>query len=931
MSLTFPRELFMDIHLNTLGRQDISPYVRQTDPVFAKGGEDDEQGEPQSFLTATLNNEDGRFTKGNPRSPYYGLLRPNVEVRWGFWLAQDTMARTVANGWGTTTPDPARTPTSTDVWTSVGTASQFAVTPSVATHTIPGTGQFIASVMGTPKRNVYQKIDYTPAFTNVTGAAIEPANFLFRRVDADNMYIVRIEATTAEAYTVDLIRRWFSVSLGAVTEQFVSAAAFTVPGLTHTNGQKVSIAAAIEGRTVSVKIWLASDPEPASWQVSIQDNSLTNGIMAPGQWGVRSGVATGNTNTPVTFTYSGYEARDIRAAGELSELTPDWDLTHRIKTAKLRADGILRRLRQNKPPPKSTLRRGIENASGVVGYWHCEDGTGAAEFSSGIPNGVPMSFTGTPTLASDDTFACSLPLPVWRGSKWIGAIRPYTPTGSVTFQFLVNIPAAGSDGGSVIGSVYMTGSLWYADILYHTGSGGMLSVKLYDRSNTLVHDTGPITFVMDGKPARVQLNLNNNGADISGTIAVYKPLTDEFTGYFALSASAVQVASAETVFMNANSLNNDVSAGQVIVYKEDVDILALLDETKAYDGEQAVDRFPRLCAENNIPYVLHAETLLIFLGEQRKMGPQRPEALLKLLLDCIAVDGRLYESRNTVALGYRSEESMYAQDSALDLDYAAGEVGPPLAPAPDDFGLLNDILAKRSEGGEFRSTQTTGPRNVNEPKDDVEGVGRYEDELDPTPNTHRVEALRDIADSALLRGTTTETRYPRISLELAADTIDEAQAYAAMDVAIGDRLTVGNLTDADIYLPIDQLAIGYEETLVDHYNHKIAFNTVPSSPYNVLTLETDDCRVDGDVLLAEAVDLSETSIDVTPVGGLLTTSAGDHPYQVIVNGELWTVTACAGAGPTQTLTVLRGQNGGWTRTHLINDKVLLYPDVFLGR
>lgn len=923
MSLGFPRELFMDMYLN--GREDIKQYVRQTDPVTAKYGMDDEQGEPSSFLTATLDNSDGRWTRGNPMSPYYSRLRPNVECRWGFWLTRDTMSRTVSNGWGTAT--------SGDVWSSQGTASNFAVSPSGATHSVPGTGQFLASFVGTPKLNLYQKIDYTPSFTNVTGAPIEPANLLFRRVDADNMYILRVTVTTAEVYNIDLIRRWFNTSLGSVTELFVNSVAFVVPGLTHTSGQKVSIAAAIEGRTVHAKIWLASAPEPAGWQFSAIDveSDFRSAIVQPGQWGVRSGVDSGNTNAlPVVFTYSGYEAKDFRAVGELSDLAPEWDETHRIKVARLRADGILRRLRQNNPPVRSTLRRGIDNASGVVAYWHCEDGSGAPVLSSGVPDGIPMTFSGAPTLASDSAFACSQALPVFRSSRWVGSVRPYTATGSVTFQFLVSIPATGTDN-SVLASIYMTGTLWYADIIYNPGSSGTLTVKLYNRSNTLVHDTGVILFAMDGKPSRVQLNLNNNSADISGTIAVYKPITNEFTGYYALSASAVQVGSAETVFMNGSSLNAEVACGHVVVYKEDVNIVTLLEETRAYDSEQAVARFPRLCAENNIPYVLHAETFLAFVSTQYKMGPQRPEQLLKLLTDCVTTaQAVLYESQYTTALGMRSLDSLYAQEPVLGLDYSAEQVAPPLTPAPDDYGLINDVTVERSEGGDARAVQTTGPRNTNSPKDDAEGVGRYESQVDV--NTYQAVDMQYVADFELLRGIATETRYPSIALELAASAIDETQAFEALDVCMGDRITVTNLTDADIYLPIDQLVTGREETLVNQEIHKISYNTVPASPYEVLTLDTDDGRLDGDVTLAEDLDATETSIDVTPVDALITTSAGDHPYQVTVDGELMTVTACSGAGPTQTLTVVRGVNmGGVGITHLTGAAVLLYPTVYLGR
>lgn len=910
MSLGFPRELFMDMYLD--GREDITTYVRQTNPVKAKYGTADEQGKPSSFLTATLDNTGGRWIRDNPMSPYHGILRPNIECRWGFFLAQDTMSRTVSNGWGTMT--------SGDVWTSVGTASQFAVSSSGATHSISTTGTSISSVSGEVKRNVYLKIDYTPPFTDVTGASIEPANFFFRRVDASNMYLLRVTAPHDETgYWIQAIR------IKGGVETFFGGVGFGATD--HIIGQKVSIAAAIEGRTIMAKIWLASDPEPAGWHFSYQDTSNADALVEAGQWGVRSGVASGNTNTkPIVFTYTDFEARDFRAAGELSELPPEWDETHNIKTAKLRADGILRRLRQRNPPAKSSLRMGIETAADVVAYWSCEDeGDASTSIASSLPGGKPMVFGGAdlPTFASDDSFACSSPIPVINGSSWVGAVVPYVSTGEATVQFLMNIPAAGLADETVLGAVFLTGTLWLCDIVYKTG--GSLDARVYNRSYTLVGSSGTVTFAINGLPVRIQLNLVQNGSNVDCQIGVVDPADTDSAEFWSFSATGVAVSVVADVVMNSQTkaLGN-TSCGHIAVYKNSLDIFALFAETIAWVGETAMNRFQRLCDSYNIPSLLYGDP-----DDSAPMGAQRPRKLLDLITQCVATEqGQLYESKVTVALGMRSRKTMDAQDSVLELDYEAGEVAPPLKPATDDQGIVNDVLVKRSDGGEFRSAQDTGPRNVNNPEDDPEGVGRYEDEL--SVNTETVDALRDIADLAVLRGTTLETRYPQISLELAAPDVTEVLALQAMDVSPGDRVGVENLTDADIYAPIDQLVVGSEETLVNSRIHKTTFNAVPYSPYNVLTLDTDDARTDGDVVLAEDLDTTETAVNVTTVDAELTTDAGDHPYQVTVNGELMTVTACSGSGTSFTLTVTRSVNGA-VRTHTTGDAVLLSPAVYLGR
>lgn len=919
MSLGFPRQLFMDMYLN--GWTDITEWVRMVYPVTAKQGKADEQAEPSSFLTAVLDNSDGRWVFNNPLGAYHGILRPSLGVRWGFWLARDTFNRTVSNGWGTMDSE--------DVWTSQGTASNFAVTPGAATHSVASAGTFVSSRSGAPVRNVYVKVDYTPGFTNVTGGPIEPANIMFRWVDADNWYLVRVRVReTDEAYTVEVLRS--STALGEVSINPYGGFN-VVSGITHTSGQKVSIAAAIEERSILVKVWLASNPEPDTWNLITQDLDPEDTLTAAGQWGVRSGIDSLNTNAlPMTFTYSGIVVKNIRASGELSELIPEWDESHTNKIARLRADGVLRRLRQNDPPVRSTLRRGLDNADGVVAYWPCEDeAQGATSISSGKDGVDPLAYLGDgPLFASNTDFPCSKPIPVLRGNMWFGDIPTAPATGDICFQFLASVPAAGTDDARVLGAIFTTGTVRYWDVLYFASAGGSIAVRGYNTAGTLVADSGVVAFAINGAPCRIQLSLGQSGANISCRVAVYKPLISNWT-FFDFSSATQTLGAPVHVNMNSNSVHTNVAIGHITVYNINVDLFQLADETKAYVNELITARWRRLGTENKIPTMFSGAHAGFYAST--RIGPQRPATLRSLFAQCVATgQAFMFEARSTVALGYRALETMWTQEPLVELDYEGDQIMAPLTPAPDDQGRRNDILAKRTEGGEFRSTQTTGPNNVNPPSEDVQGVGLYEAQLDPSPNVMTAELLRDVADFALVVGTSPDARYSQIPLQLSSEGFTEAQTLSALDVGAGDRVVVNNLTDADIYAPIDQLVIGTEEVWSEDTVHTITYNTTPAGPYYVLTLDTEDGRLDGTVVLAEDLDTTETAIDVTTVGAELTTDAGDHPYRCTINGEEVIVTACSGAGTSFTLTVTRGVNGA-AREHNAGDAVLLSPQVYLGR
>lgn len=242
----------------------------------------------------------------------------------------------------------------------------------------------------------------------------------------------------------------------------------------------------------------------------------------------------------------------------------------------------------------------------------------------------------------------------------------------------------------------------------------------------------------------------------------------------------------------------------------------------------------------------------------------------------------------------------------LDLDYAAGHVAAPFDPIEDDQHLRNDVTAERVNGSSARSEQLTGPLSVNDPP---VGVGRYDESVQL--NVFEDLQLPDQASWRVHLGTVDEIRYPNVPINLARN-LDLVEQVAAIES--GDRTRIANTPS---WLPpgdVDLLVQGYSERLTP-FEWEWTANTSPGSSWTVAV--TDDevlgrLETSGSQL-AGSMTTTQTSVSVTTTGGptwIDTTGFGtEFPFDVLVGGEVMTVTAVTGASSPQTFTVTRSVNG----------------------
>jgi hypothetical protein len=196
------------------------------------------------------------------------------------WLS-DAFVRTTASSWGSAYTGQA--------WqTSGGTAADYNVTGGYGAHRLTSTT--------TSRRTLvpYTYADFD-AYVSLTPSAAATGGFLTggitgRCLDVDNLYTARLAFNVGGTMTLTLRKRVAAVETELAT--------VTLNG-TYTAGTYIRMRFQVTGSTLRAKAWPASGFEPAGWQVTADDTSITTCAFL----GLRSIPATGNTNVSPEIRY----------------------------------------------------------------------------------------------------------------------------------------------------------------------------------------------------------------------------------------------------------------------------------------------------------------------------------------------------------------------------------------------------------------------------------------------------------------------------------------------------------------------------------------------------------------------------------------------------------------------------------------------------
>ena len=907
---------------------DVTEFVYSRDAVGITRGRTDEAGLAEaSTADLTLNNRDGRFSPRNPRSPLYGLIGRNTQLRIsvrphltaGTALdVTDTFTRTVPDtNWGISESGPS--------WVAGGTLPEnfrYSVDGSAAHLTLPvptfTAGCYLDDGAGGP---AWVDFDMAVTFTAplATGASLSPIG-ISTHVDPVTLNsgpFVQVLVTTANEVKVRAFN-YGGIQIGTT---------LTVSGLTHAGaGTPLRVRLRTAGRQLNMRVWDPAGAEPADWHLTVEDTTRS---FDPGSIFLFGQRLTSNTNSAAAITYDdlSIEAVEPRFCGEVSSWPPRWTIGGQDVWTPVQAAGILRRLGQGSSPVRSPMVRFVlarlaEGTGGQpVAYWPLEDGQLATE-GAALIGAHPMTvFAGF----SPDTVGTHL------GQ---GALAPWLPNG-VTFTpnagelfAYVDTPAAwlpangwaldwmrtGSESASESAMIVRTASMQW-DVRFNPST---LLAKV--TSPDSVSHTNPIaaSFFSPAGPHHVRFEARQSGANIQFDLYV------DGASYINTTYAAHTLEFPQYVdYQDLLTHTTDLALGHVVVWDHAPEpagsnqttplVGDAFDAATGHDGETAATRIARICAEEGIALRIPGPFNLD-LTTSYPCGVQRTTTALDLIRSAEATDGGvLYEPRDFVGLTYRMRTQIYDQAPALDLDYTAdGNLAPSLEPSDDDLRTRNDVTINRRFGQSAQVEQTTGPLSTSAPPD---GVGRYDTSEDLDLATDAAAA--DQAAWRVHLGTVDEPRFPRINLSL-ANTAAHGEDALLGDMArldVGDRLTVANPPD---WLPpraINQLAQGSAETL-DQYTWDVVLNCGPASPWAIATVESGDefcfrLETDGSTLNGDHTD-SATSLSVASTGIVWTTSTtypADFPFDVDIAGVRITVTAITGTSSPQTFTVIRSVDG----------------------
>ena len=588
--------------------------------------------------------------------------------------------------------------------------------------------------------------------------------------------------------------------------------------------------------------------------------------------------------------------------------TPGWDVSGRIRTVKLEVAGSMRRLLQGTSPVKSPMRRYLETTAGsVVAYWSCEDGKQATSFAPSIGSNL-ITWSGTPSLATSSAFVCSYPLPSMKDARYSGAVTPFTPNatdGSMSIRCLYAFPTSGVVDGTVLLRVYTSGTVARWDLVYATGSGGMLAIKAYNQVGTLVSDSGNYLMLVDGNLRRLSMEMYQSGGNVYYGLNSQQVGESSYVSFSGILAVAGTVGIATQVEVNPNTNTSDIPFGHLSVQalrSATESLSAATAPLNAFVGERPFQRFTRLCAENNVPAIYFGTSDIVFATPADTLGYQQTGSIIPLLRDVeVASDGLLYDGL-TAGLVYRTRQNRESKAPAA--VFNVNQLSGSFQPVDDDQRLTNRAtVSKVGGGGEYTFTDAAGPLGS-----DVVGV--YDTSLQV--NVRDDVACEDISGWLVSKGTVVGYRYPQITVNLRDPAV--AQAWILLEPGLRVDITnVGSVLPGHPNVTISLVIEGISNQI----RGGDWVGTLKCSPYQVWDNGTlGNTTVAGDVagvIRADATSTTGTAITsvstsisvVTTSSGPWITTAGfstEFPFDVEIRGQRVTVTAISGTSP-QTFTI----------------------------
>lgn len=622
----------------------------------------------------------------------------------------------------------------------------------------------------------------------------------------------------------------------------------------------------------------------------------------------------GTGNLPLRVSADG----EILTVVEAASIAPDRTEDGVKRWSDIGGAGILSRLGQGKTPLKSAMFRAIE-ASGPALWWPLETGDGRVTVSapSGLAGGDPLvaefSSAGSHQLSGAVGGATTGPagaggaIDLSGGGQlhWTGSLTAGPTAWRWEMAFYFKDPVDALESGQLVRITTDPGTLYG---VFCIADAGIEFVFEASDGDTNVGETTSLIFD-DGAWHHLAIEVAQNGANSDYLIEV-----DGATVFDATAAGIAYALPTDIVISPTGDLD---AASQAVLWTDLPAAGFGYDAFTGHAGELAGVRFLRVAGELGIPAVV--------LGDEtdtQPMGPQPVDTGSNILAECVRTDdGMLFDARTDRGVAMRPGRTLLNQDPVLTLDFAAKHIAAPGRPTFDNQRTRNDITVKNRFGGQAQARQLTGPKNLQDPTDDPEGVGLLDESVDV--NAASDAQLAGMAGVRLARGTVLTPRFPQVVIDLDRHPSLQPDVDA---IEIGDRVDVVN-PDPDWSVDdLRLLVIGIRNTLESKLRRVVTLIVIPADAYEAAIVGENDgstdmrlARVDTDAtgVAAGGWDSTDTTVQWTSTGATRWTTDPDDwddglpsgGLFVRVGGEVAQVTSITGSGATQDVVLVRSVNG----------------------
>ena len=583
----------------------------------------------------------------------------------------------------------------------------------------------------------------------------------------------------------------------------------------------------------------------------------------------------------------------LRATVAVDSITTEWyDGLDDMCDVVIVASGYLRWISQGQQV-EATATTTTTVAAHPLAAWPLTDVAGATTGASALPGGTPMTRTSSGVVFGQITGpdgTTKYPSLVTSG-RLAGTVPSTSVTDRWSVQVIALAESSSTDWWTVAHWTTTSASAPAWRIRWDGPTSGSTSLRWINGDGT---ETAVIT--VSGNPLtawhRIAVYCVQSGGNVSCSMWI--------DGVLAGTGTATSVTTGRITTITVGDYdgpgNGFKSVGDVSVYDSELNASTQYQSQTGYDGEQAHERFLRLCEEAGIPASSDATVSV-------RMGPQKAQSLVEALRDCEDSDGGIIIDRTDRGLRYISTAEMYNQAAALTLDAATGHLQLGLSATRDDSTAATDVTITR-DGGSSRRVVVPARRTYT----DSDTLSLYTDELAGSMASWRAH-----------HGAQTDLRINSVTWD-AAKFLDAAGDPVLLDptlaLRVGQRIVVTGLPRPFPYEEVSLIVQGWTE-IHDRDTFRMTAIVYPARLFEVATIGSDDpddwddttWRIDSDTstIGGSGGSTSSVSLVVESDYGWSTT---DVPYDWNLLGERLRVTAMSAyVGGQQTATVTRSING----------------------